>query len=312
MVILLFLLSFFCYAIMNLMPGDPLDILVSSNPSISSKDLQQLKNLYGADLPMYKKYYHWLSNFISGDLGYSRTYRVPTVQLIQPRLINTFFLSFGALLLSIVFAIPLGILAALKKGTKFDYIINLFAFAGISIPSFWLGIILIIIFVVVLRVLPAGGTYTVDIQSSGIIDIVLDRIKYMILPMSSLMAMQMGIFVRFARSTMIEVMEEDYIRTAWAKGLRPPKIFFVHAFKNALIPLITIISISFSFIFSGAIITETVFAYQGVGKLVYDSIIANDYNVAMISFIITISMVLTFNLVADVLYAWVDPRIRYQ
>jgi peptide/nickel transport system permease protein len=310
-IIVIFLLSFFCYAILNLMPGDPLDIMISSNPKITSADIARLKALYGVDRPLYEKYFNWLRGLLSGDLGYSRTYKVPVEQLILPRLLNTFVLSFSALFLAILIAIPLGILAALKKGTKIDYIINMFAFAGISIPSFWLGIMLMILFAVYLKWLPAGGTSTVEQAHHGI-SFLLDRGKYLILPMLSLMAQQMGVFARYARSTMLEVIEEDYIRTARAKGLRYSKIIYVHAFKNALISLITVVSISFSYIFSGAIITETIFAYQGVGRLVYDSIMSNDFNVAMISFSITIVMVLAFNLVADILYAVVDPRISYK
>ncbi|RPI76565.1 MAG: ABC transporter permease [Desulfobacteraceae bacterium] len=310
-IIVIFLLSFFCYGILNLMPGDPLDIMISSNPKITSADIARLKALYGVDRPLYRKYFSWLGDLLQGDLGYSRTYKVPVGQLIAPRLINTFVLSFSALTLAILIAIPLGILAALKKGTKIDYIINFFAFAGISIPSFWLGIMLMILFAVYLKWLPAGGTSTVEQAQHGL-GFLLDRGKYLILPMLSLMAQQMGVFARYARSTMLEVIEEDYIRTARAKGLRYPKIIYVHAFKNALISLITVISISFSYIFSGAIITETIFAYQGVGRLVYDSIMSNDFNVAMISFSITIVMVLAFNLVADILYAIVDPRISYK
>ena len=310
-IIVIFLLSFFCYAILNLMPGDPLDIMISSNPKITSADIARLKALYGVDRPLYEKYFNWLRGLLQGDLGYSRTYKVPVEQLILPRLLNTFVLSFSALFLAILIAIPLGILAALKKGTKIDYIINMFAFAGISIPSFWLGIMLMILFAVYLKWLPAGGTSTVEQAHHGI-SFLLDRGKYLILPMLSLMAQQMGVFARYARSTMLEVIEEDYIRTARAKGLRYSKIIYVHAFKNALISLITVVSISFSYIFSGAIITETIFAYQGVGRLVYDSIMSNDFNVAMISFSITIVMVLAFNLVADILYAVVDPRISYK
>jgi len=310
--VMLFLLSFFCYAIMNLMPGDPLDIMISSDPNITSEDIARLKSLYGLDQPVYVRYWNWVKTIASGDLGYSRTYKVPTSQILLPRLVNTFALASSALILSLLIAVPIGIFAALKKGTKFDYYTNLLAFAGISIPSFWLGIVLIIVFSVMLQWFPAGGTETVGMGEMSTGDFILDRMRYMFLPMVSLMVLQIGSFVRFTRSAMMEVMNQDYIRTARAKGLAKVKIIFIHAFKNALIPLITIVSISFSFVFSGAIITETIFAYQGVGKLVYDSIMGNDYNVAMVSFIISIGMVLTMNLIADILYAFADPRISYK
>ncbi len=310
-VITIAMLSFVCFYILSLMPGDPVDILASSNPHITSEDVARLKALYGLDKPAYVRYMNWLKTVITGDLGYSRTYKIPVSELIGPRLANTFFLSLAALGLSILVAIPLGIIAALKQGTKFDYVINLGAFAGISVPSFWLGIVLILAFSVWLGMFPAGGTFTIGAGELSGWEFIKDRMKYMTLPVLSLTALQLGSFVRYARSSMIESMRADYIRTARAKGLSRLTVVLGHGFRNALIPLVTVIAISFSFIFSGAIITETVFAYQGVGKLVYDSVIANDFNVAMIAFMISVAMVLVMNLVADILYGYLDPRISY-
>lgn len=293
------------------MPGDPVDIMISSNPKITSEDIVRLRKLYGLDQPIHVRYFNWLKDVAQGDLGYSRTYKIPVTELIGPRLINTFMLSMASLLFALLIALPVGVFAALKKGSKFDYYSNLLAFSGISIPSFWLAIVLIILFSVWLPLFPAGGTETIGENLTGWA-YVFDRLKYLILPMLSLSYLQIGSFVRYTRSSMVEVMQHDYIRTAKAKGLRRARIIFLHAFKNALIPLITVLAISFSTIFSGAIITETVFAYQGIGKLVYDSIIANDFNVAMVSFIISIAMVLMMNLLADILYSVVDPRISYR
>ena len=294
------------------MPGDPVDIMASSNPKITSDDIARLRKLYGLDKPAYERYYNWLKEVAQGELGYSRMYKVPVEEVIGHRLINTFFLSMGALLISILVAIPLGIFAALRNGKAWDYFLNFTAFAGISVPSFWLALILILVFAVYFKALglPAGGTETIGVHLQGI-DLILDRLKYMILPMLSLTALQMGTFVRYARSSMLETMRMDYIRTAKAKGLDRLTIIWNHGFRNALIPLITVVAISFSFIFSGAIITETVFAYQGVGKLVFDAIQGNDFNVAMVSFMISVAMVLFMSLIADILYAVVDPRISY-
>jgi peptide/nickel transport system permease protein len=227
------------------------------------------------------------------------------------RLWNTFILSMSSLLLSLMIAIPLGVLTALKPGGKLDTFLNLFSFAGISIPSFWLGLMLIIIFSVKLGLLPAGGTETIGIEGAAWWQVVWDRGYYLILPVASLSLQQIGRFVRFSRSAMMEALHLDFIRTAKAKGLSRSTVLWKHAFRNALIPLITIVTLSFSGIFSGAILTETVFSYQGVGKLVYDSIIGNDFNVAMVACIISVSMVLTMNLLADILYGFADPRISY-
>lgn len=306
------ILSYVCYALMSLMPGDPVDALISSNPRISSADVARLRELYGLDQPVYVRYANWVHTIFQGDLGYSRTYRIPVSGLIGEKLNNTIYLSLLSLIVSLIIAIPLGVISALKSGKKVDYLINFFSFTGISLPSFWLGLLLIIIFAVKLQWFPAGGTYTIGMENASFFAQLGDRIYYMILPAVSLSYMQIGRYVRFTRSAMMEVLRQDYIRTAKAKGLDYKTIMIRHAFRNTLIPLITILAISFSSLFSGALITETVFSYQGVGKLFYDSIIANDFNVAMVSFMISIIMVLVMNLVADVLYGVADPRISYK
>lgn len=306
------ILSYVCFYLMSLMPGDPVDMMVASNPKITAEDVARLKSLYGLDQPVYKRYANWIGSIVQGDLGYSRTYRVPVQELMGPRLWNTFLLSFFSLGLSILIAIPLGVISALKPGSRMDYFMNLFSFAGISIPSFWLAIVLIIIFAVKFPIFPAGGTQTIGADSSGFFADMMDRSLYLVLPVLSLSIQQIGRFSRFTRSAMLEAMRNDFIRTARAKGLSRDVVIWKHGFRNALIPLITILALSFSGLFSGAILTETVFAYQGVGKLVYDSIIGNDYNVAMISFVISVSMVLLMNLVADIAYGFADPRISYQ
>jgi peptide/nickel transport system permease protein len=296
---------------MTLMPGDPVDLMVSSNPKITAEDVVRLKQLYGLDQPSYVRYGHWISDIAKGELGYSRTYRVPVTDLLGPRLISTFILSMAALVFSLLIAIPVGIISALRPGSKIDYIFNFFSFAGISIPSFWLGIVCIIVFAVWIPLFPAGGTQTIGGSELGFWADILDRSKYLVLPVLSLSLQQIGRFSRFTRSSMLEALRNDFIRTAKAKGLPRQVIIWRHAFRNALIPLITILALSTSSVFSGAIITETVFAYQGVGKLTYDSIIGNDFNVAMVSFIISVAMVLLMNLVADLLYGVADPRISY-
>lgn len=305
-------LSYVCFYLMSLMPGDPVDMMVASNPRVTAEDVARLKALYGLDQPIYKRYYSWVSSIVTGDLGYSRTYRVPVEELMGPRLWNTAILSFASLAISLLIAIPLGVISALRPGSRMDYFMNLFSFAGISIPSFWLAIVLIIVFAVKIPILPAGGTQTIGVENQGLWADIMDRSMYLVLPVLSLAIQQIGRFSRFTRSAMLEAMRNDFIRTARAKGLSRRQVIWQHGFRNALIPLITILALSFSGLFSGAILTETVFAYQGVGKLVYDSIIGNDYNVAMISFVISVSMVLLMNLLADILYGFADPRISYQ
>lgn len=310
--LVLFILSFVAYALMGLMPGDPLDIACQANPHCTPENLAQMKQNLGLDQPITHRYWQWFTDFISGDLGYSRTYRLPVGDILVPRLMNTLWLSLASLGLSILIAIPLGVFTSLKQNTKFDYILNMFAFAGISAPSFWLGLMLIIVFAVKLGWLPAGGTETVglDVQLSTW-EMVLDRAKYLVLPVVTLSLLTIASWVRYTRAKMLETMRADYVRTARAKGLGEGRVIYMHGLRNALIPVVTVIALGFSGVFSGAVITETVFAYQGSGKLIFDSIYANDYNMAMCSFIITCVMVLLMNLVADILYAYLDPRISY-
>ena len=310
--VVIVILSYVCFGLMTLMPGDPVEMMISANPKISTEDIVRLREFYGLDQPVYKRYLTWVSDITSGDLGYSRTYRIPVTEMMGPSLRATFILSVTSLVFSLLVAIPLGIACALKPNSKLDYTINLFNFAGISLPSFWLGIVLIIIFAVKLGWLPAGGYQTTGMSYPSWWNEVLDKGKYLILPVVSLSIQSIGRFSRFVRSSMLESLRNDFIRTARAKGMSARVVIWRHAFRNALIPLVTIIAISFSSIFSGALITETLFAYPGVGRLIYSSIMGNDFNVAMISFVISVSMVLIMNLVADILYGVVDPRISYK
>jgi peptide/nickel transport system permease protein len=310
-VVVLIVISFLSYALMALMPGDPVQEMLASNPRMRVEDVERLRKLYGLDLPIYERYYNWLSDTLRGDLGYSRTYKVPVTEIMGERIANTAVLSVSALLLSLLLAVPIGIISALRNGTRFDYVANLISFAGQSLPPFWLGIMLIMVFAEWLQLLPAGGTMTIGTELTGI-EFILDRLRYISLPVLVFTISQMAVYVRFTRGAMIEVMRQDYIRTARAKGLGERRVVTVHAFRNALIPLVTIVAIAMGNVFGGAIITEQVFAYQGVGKLVYEAIIGNDFRVAMVAFNLTIAAVLIMNLIADISYAFLDPRIAYK
>lgn len=307
---MLLALSFVVYCLMGFMPGDPIDIACSSNPHCTPENLLQMKKNLGLDRPIIERYARWAMAFSQGDLGYSRIYRQPVSKILWPRLKNTMVLWSCALLLSLVVAIPFGVFSSLKAGKRLDYLINFVSFMGISTPSFWLGLMLIIVFAVNLGWLPAGGDATVGAKLSGV-DLILDRAKYLVLPVISLSAQTIAEWVRYTRASMMDTMRNDYIRTAKAKGLLPRRIVIMHGLRNALIPVVTVVAMSFSSMFSGALITETVFSYQGTGKLIFDSIIGNDFNVAMCAFVVSCIGVLLMNLVADVLYAYLDPRIAY-
>lgn len=311
-VVVIFLLSFVSYWMMGLMPGDPLDVACQANPHCTPENLEQMKKNLGLDQPIHIRYLQWLGDLLRGDLGYSRTYRLPVTEILGPRLLNTLYLSGISLLLSLVIAIPLGVFTSLRQNSKLDYTLNMFAFAGISVPSFWLALMLIITFAVKLQWLPASGTETIGSEGTmTAVEVAFDRIRYLILPVTTLSLLTIASWVRYTRAKMLETMRHDYIRTARAKGLPENRVIYRHGLRNALIPVVTVVALGFSGLFSGAVITETVFAYQGAGKLIFDSIFANDYNMAMCSFIITSLCVMLMNLVADVLYAYLDPRISY-
>ena len=309
--IVLAVLSFITYGMMGLMPGDPLDIMCSANPRCTPENIDQMKKIMGLDRPIHERYWKWISSFVQGDFGYSRTYRLPVKDIMLPRLANTMILGLLSIALSLLIAIPLGVFSSLRHRKPADYIINFFAFVGISAPSFWLGLILIIIFAVHLKWFPASGVQTVDGNVSGIFADIMDRLKYLVLPTLTLSLLEIASWARYTRSSMLETLRMDFIRTAKAKGLSSEEVIVRHALGNALLPVVTVVAMNFSIVFSGAIITETVFAYQGVGLLMYNSIMGNDFNVAMCCFIMICSVVLFMNLVADLLYAYLDPRISY-
>jgi len=303
--VLLLIMSFVIYALIGLMPGDPIDLMISANPRISSEDAARLRALQGLDQPLMTRYLNWLTNAFSGDFGYSRLMAKPVFEALQPALMRTFQLMGVVFVLSLVIALPLGVLASRRPGSKTDYTINLLAFAGISIPPFWLAILLIILFSVTLGWLPAGGVPIGDGQGF------LKTAQYFIMPVMALTLANIGGHTRYMRASMIETLKNDYIRTAKAKGVPEKKILLHHALRNALIPVVTIIALDFGNIFSGALITETVFSIPGMGKLIYDAIIGNDFNLALVALLFATVLTIAANFIADICYVALDSRISY-
>lgn len=299
------IMSFVIYGLIGLMPGDPVDLMISSDPDLTPEDAERLYRLYNLDQPIITRYENWLQAFLSGDLGYSRLHGKPVLEAIGPALWNTTKLLGLSFILSVVIGVSAGVWASSRPYSVTDYSINLAAFAGISIPSFWLALLLIILFAVVLGALPAGGIG--DVQgSTGW----WDDVRYLVLPVASLTIASVGSHTRYMRAAMIEVLRQDFIRTARAKGLSRRQTLFRHAFRNALIPVVTIVALDFGFLFSGALITETVFAYPGMGKLIFDAIMGNDFNLALATLLFATALTLFGNLCADVAYTALDPRIR--
>lgn len=302
-VAVLLVMSFLVYVLIGLMPGDPVDILISGDPHMTTADAARLRALYGLDQPILERYLAWLMNALHGDFGYSRTFQRPALEILLPRLGNSAILMGVSFLVSLAIALPLGILAALKPYSRLDYTVNLLCFAGISVPVFWLALVLIIVFSVKFGVLPAGGMGTAGSASLG------DLARHMALPVATLTLANIGGYARYMRAAMIETLRQDFIRTARAKGVSPARVVFDHALRNALIPVVTIVALSFGALFSGALVTETMFAYPGMGRLIYDSILGNDFNLALVGLLFATLATLLANLAADLTYAGLDPRI---
>jgi peptide/nickel transport system permease protein len=300
------IMSFIIYALIGLMPGDPIDLMITADPHLTKADVARLKELYGLNRPLAERYLAWAQAALSGDLGYSRLYRMPTMDVMLPRLGNTAVLMGLSFVLSLAVALPLGAVAARRPGTTLDTVANLVSFAGISIPSFWLALLLILVFAVKLGWFPAGGVATVG--DGGFVD----RVQHLVLPVTTLTLASIGGYLRFMRSSMIEALRQDYIRTARSKGAGESRVLWGHALRNAVIPVITVVALSFGSLFSGALITEQMFSYPGMGRLIYDAILGNDFNVALAALLFATVLVLLSNLAADIAYAAADPRITYR
>jgi peptide/nickel transport system permease protein len=301
--IVLLIMSFVVYGLIGLMPGDPIDIMLSGDPRMTPEDRERLKALYGLDVPIWQRYLNWLAAALGGDFGYSRNFNRPVLEVMAPNLGRTALLMGASFGLSVAIAIPLGLAAAVRQRTVADYGINLFCFAGKSVPPFWLALMLILVFAVDLRWFPAGGIETVG--DTGFVD----RVRHLVLPVTCLTLLNLASVARLMRAEAIGALRQDYVRTARAKGLSERRVIWGHALRNALNPVVTVIALEFGTLFSGALITETVFSYPGMGKMIYDSILGNDYNLALVGLLFATLLVLVGNLAADLAYAVLDPRV---
>ena len=310
MIPILALVSVLAFGLLKSMPGDPLDRMFENNPDFTYEDYMRLRALYGLDDPFYVAYFKWASQVLQGNLGYSRQYRVPAQDLILPRLQNTMVLTVTAFVFAITAALTIGIISAVKQYSVIDYASMALTFVGSSLPGFWLGLMLIILFSVQLHWLPPGGIMSSDV-GTGFWERFLDRGKYLVMPVFITAFDEMTSWARYTRNTLLDVLQLDYLRTARAKGLAEQTVIVRHALKNSMLPLVTVIGNSFARFFAGAVIIETVFSYPGMGKLMFDSVMGNDFVVSMSILILLSFMVQWGNLLADIAYGWLDPRIRY-
>ncbi|MNW26009.1 Glutathione transport system permease protein GsiC [compost metagenome] len=292
------------FIIINLAPGNPADLYV--DPNATEASIEARKESLGLNDPLPVQYMKWLGRLVQGDLGYSMTSFEPVAKLIGERLGPTLSLGILSLILSLLIAIPIGIISAVKQNSKFDYLATGLSFVGTSIPNFFLGLALIYIFAVNLNVLPTGGMQTLG--SDGGLG---DRIMHMILPATVLGISIAGRKVRYVRASMLDVLKQDYLRTARAKGLREFIVTNKHALRNALIPVITVIGMEIPLIFGGAIVTEQIFQWPGIGQLTLQSILSRDYATLMGLNLVAALVVLLANFMTDIAYSVADPRIKY-
>ncbi len=300
-------MSFILYMILALAPGDPLSQF-AANPAVPPEVRENIKRSLGLDQPAYIRYVKWLTAAAQGDLGYSFASRVPVTTLIWQRLPNTLWIVGTSYLIAILFAIPIGVIAAVKKYSLFDQASTTFAFIGFSVPTFFTGTLLIIIFSVKLGWLPFIYDSTLKVTS---FQTFLELVKMSIMPIAVLALFQMATLARFTRSAMLDNLPQDYVRTARAKGLQERLVVIRHVLRNSLIPVVTLIALGLPAVFTGAIVTEQIFRVPGIGDLLINSIFNSDTPVVMAIVFISAILVVAFNLVVDVIYAFLDPRIKY-
>jgi peptide/nickel transport system permease protein len=302
-------ISIVVFALVMSMPGDPFSGML--DPAMTAEFKQKLLKMYGYDDPLPLQYVKWLGRLLTGDLGFSNTYKARVLDIIGARLGNTALLGGVSLLFSTFIGIPIGVWISTRRRSLLDNGATVFAFFGISIPSFFFGMLLILLFAMHLRWLPASGMITAGANYTGIA-YVADVIRHMIMPVLVLSLLNVASFMRYTRSSMIDVISQDYIRTAKAKGVSKFRVVVRHAFKNALIPIITVISLQVPNMLSGALLTETVFVWPGVGQLNYQAVQNRDYWLIMGIVMVLAVITLIVNIIADILYAVVDPRIRFR
>ncbi|KAF2957171.1 glutathione ABC transporter permease [Thermotoga sp. Ku-13t] len=297
----LFFVILTAFLLMKLVPGDPAMVLLG--PQARAEDIARFRQELGLDKPLLIQFFIYLKRVLTGDLGVSLIYRQSVLSLILERLPVTITLSLCALTIAVSIGIPAGVLAAIKHNSLVDLLVTILALMGLSIPIFWFGMILIIIFSLKLGWLPAVG---LGDPSKGIWDVV----SHFVLPSLALGILSTGTIARFTRSSMLEVLNQDYIRTAYAKGLRKSLILYRHALRNALVPVITVIGLQLGNLLAGAVLTETVFALPGLGKLMVDGIFRRDYVLVQGEVLFTAIMYIFVNLAVDIAYAFINPKIR--
>lgn len=312
MIPLLLGITIITFVVVHLSPGGPADMLTGLSPKVSAEAKARLHSLYGLDKPFHVQYWLWLSRLVRFDFGRSfKDGRLVIIKILE-RLPATLLLNVLSLLLIFFIALPIGIISAVRQDSFFDKGMTVFVFLGFSVPAFWLALLLMVLFGVVLGWLPISGMHSVNFPYFSFWGKLWDIIKHLILPVFVSAFGGLAYLSRYSRTSMLEVLRQDYIRTARAKGLSEKKVIYRHALRNALIPIVTLLGLSLPALIGGGFIFETIFAWPGMGRLGYQAIMARDYPVIMGVGVIAALLTLVGNLIADITYAFIDPRIRYR
>ena len=299
--VVLFVVSAVVFAIVHAAPGGP---ALLNNPDVDPKMAKEMEKQLGLDDPIPVQYARWLRNAVRGNLGRSYQHSLGTAELLWARIPNTLLLSGTALLLAVVLAVPLGMISAVYRYSALDYAATVTAFLGVSVPVFWLAILLIIVFSVTLGWLPSSGMLTVGLPFS-----MRDRLLHLLMPSIVLATFPLAQLTRYVRSSMVDALAQDYVRTARAKGLPEREVLGRHALRNALIPMVTVLGVLTPRLLGGAVVTETIFAWPGLGRLAVEAAVTRDYPVILGATLLVSTLVVLSNLITDFLYVVIDPRI---
>jgi peptide/nickel transport system permease protein len=310
MIPLIFGITLITFTVIHLAPGNPVEVQTEMSLKVTAQAKENLKKLYGLDKPLHIQYLNWIARFVKLDFGKSFVDGRKVLDKIAERIPITLTINILSMLIIFVIAIPIGILSATKQYSLFDKLSTVFVFVGFSTPTFWLALLLMILFGVNMGILPISGIQSIDVSDMGPFERLLDWIRHLILPVGISAFGGIAGLSRYSRSSMLEVIRQDYIKTARAKGLKESKVIFRHAFRNALMPIVTILGLSVPGLIGGGVIFETIFAIPGMGQLFYASTMARDYPTIMGILVIGAILTLFGNLIADISYALVDPRVR--
>lgn len=299
----------FNFLLFHVLPGDPIRLQARAG-NLQPADIERLKALYGLDQPLFIQYLVYLRDLVTGNLGMSFTYHLPVTDILAQRIANTIQLLTLATVLVLIIGVAAGVLAAARRGSKTDASTVVTSLFFWSLPTFWTGLVLIFVFGVWLRWLPISGASTPGAHFKSPWDGFVDSVRHLILPTITLILVDIGQFVLITRSSLIDVMTEDFILTARAKGLSPRRVLWGHAVRNAMLPVVTASALYVALVIGGAIQVETVFSWPGMGSLIYDAVLRRDYPLIEASFLIFAVTVIFVNFISDLLYMWIDPRVR--